>query len=119
MNLTGQWQFFEQFDAGFDMGHAVFQQFGEKLKGTLVYTEYIYEEASFLIEVEVEGEIVGDRLMFFGKSYEILDSPYEIEYCLDERIAELNDSNRIEGHSVDDQDLEGRFILRRLDNHLC
>ncbi|MCU4176085.1 hypothetical protein [Carboxylicivirga sp. N1Y90] len=118
MNLTGQWQFFEQFDAGFDMGHAVFKQSGTLISGTLIYTEYIYEEASFLIEVEIEGEVLDDRLMFVGKSYEILDSPFEIEYCLDERIAELLDPDRIEGHSVDDQDLEGRFILRRLESSL-
>lgn len=114
MDLTGQWHFFEQFEAGFDMGYAIFQQKGERISGTLVYIEYIYDDGSFLISIEVEGDVYDDRLMLRGKSYEILESPYEIEYCLDDRIAELTDLNRIEGHSVDDQNLEGRFVLRRL-----
>lgn len=114
MDLTGQWHFFEQFEAGFDLGYALLKQVGEHVSGTLVYTEYIYDEGSFLISVDVKGDVYDDRLMLSGKSYEIIESPYEIEYCLDDRIAELADPNRIEGHSVDDQNLEGRFLLRRL-----
>lgn len=119
MNLTGKWQFFEQFDAGFDMGYALLKQVGDRISGTLTYTEYIYEESSFLINIEVEGELQEDRLMLQGKSYEVLDSPYAIQYCLDDRIAEITDPDRIEGHSVDDQDLEGRFVLRRLELDPC
>ncbi|MBK3517736.1 hypothetical protein [Carboxylicivirga marina] len=114
MDLTGQWQFFEQFEAGFDMGHAILKQVGDKLSGTLVYREYIDDEGSFLIAINVEGDVFDDRLMMRGKSYEILESPFPIEYCLDDRIAELSDPNRIEGHSVDDQNLEGQFVLRRI-----
>jgi len=115
MNLTGQWHFFEQFEAGFDMGYATFLQKGERISGTLVYTEYIDNDGSFLISIDVEGDVIDGRLMLRGKSYEILESPYEIEYCLDDRIAELTNPDRIEGHSVDDQNLEGRFLLRRMD----
>ncbi len=114
MNLTGEWQFFEQFEAGFDMGSAILKQVGEKLTGTLVYREYIYGEGSFLISIDIEGDVFEDRLMMRGKSYEIIDAPFPVEYCLDDRIAELEDQDRIEGHSVDDQNLEGRFILRRI-----
>jgi hypothetical protein len=119
MNLTGRWHFFEQFEAGFDMGYALLKQVGEHVSGTLTYTEYIYEELSFLISIEVEGELQEDRLMLQGKSYEVLESPYHIDYCLDDRIAEVTDYDRIEGHSVDDQDLEGRFVLRRMDLLKC
>ncbi|MCU4154729.1 hypothetical protein J1N10_02000 [Carboxylicivirga sp. A043] len=114
MNLTGQWQFFEQFEAGFDMGYAVLKQAGEKISGTLVYREYIYGEGSFLISIDVEGDVIEERLMLRGKSYEVVDAPFDVEYCLDDRIAELSDPNKIEGHSVDDQNLEGRFLLRRV-----
>ncbi len=119
MDLTGRWHFFEQFEAGFDMGYALLKQIDGRISGTLTYREYIYEESSFLISIEVEGEIQDDRLMLQGKSYEVLESPYPIDYCLDDRIAEITDPDRIEGHSVDDQDLEGRFILRRLDLRSC
>ncbi|MBR8537411.1 hypothetical protein KDU71_17720 [Carboxylicivirga sediminis] len=114
MNLTGQWHFFEQFEAGFDMGYAILKQNGEQITGTLVYREYIYEEGSFLIAIRVEGEVIEDRLMLRGQSYEIIEAPFAIEYCLDDRIAELTNPHKIEGHSVDDQNLEGRFILRRV-----
>ncbi|TRX71959.1 hypothetical protein [Carboxylicivirga sp. M1479] len=114
MDLSGQWHFFEQFEAGFDMGYAVFRQKKEKISGTLVYREYIDNEGSFLISIEVEGDVFDDRLMLRGKSYEIIEAPFHIDYCLDDRIAELTDPNRIEGHSVDDQNLEGRFLLRRV-----
>ncbi|WP_430815470.1 hypothetical protein [Carboxylicivirga sp. RSCT41] len=115
MNLTGEWQFFEQFEAGFDMGYAMLMQVGEKITGTLVYREYIYDEGSFLISIDVEGDVIDDRLMLRGVSYEVIDAPFAVEYCLDDRIAELSDPYKIEGHSVDDQNLEGRFLLRRMD----
>ncbi len=114
MNLTGEWHFFEQFEAGFDMGYAILKQVGEQITGTLVYHEYIYDEDVFLISINVEGEVIDDRLMLRGTSYEIIEASMPIEYCLDDRIAELTDAHRIEGHSVDDQNLEGRFILRRV-----
>jgi len=114
MDLSGQWSFFEQFDAGFDMGYALLKQEGNTITGSLVYTEYIYEDGQFMIDIEVAGELDNDRLLLKGVSYTVLESPYEIEYCLDDRIAEINNPHRIEGHSVDDQDLEGRFVLRRL-----
>nr|WP_321407910.1 hypothetical protein [uncultured Carboxylicivirga sp.] len=115
MDLTGQWRFFEQFEAGFDMGYALLKQVGSVITGNLVYTEYIYEEEPFLIDIEVVGEIEDDRLLLKGVSYLVLESSFEFEYCLDDRIAELDDPDRIEGHSVDDQNLEGRFVLRRLE----
>nr|WP_319401156.1 hypothetical protein [uncultured Carboxylicivirga sp.] len=115
MNLTGQWRFFEEFEAGFDMGYALLKQVGNEITGNLVYTEYIYEEDEFIIDIEVVGEIEEDRLLLKGISYKILESTYPINYCLDDRIAELENPDRIEGHSVDDQDLEGRFLLKRLD----
>ncbi len=118
MNLTGQWHFFEQFEAGFDMGYAVLKQVGEEISGFLVYREYIYDDGSFLIAIDVEGDVIEDRLMLRGKSYEIIEAPFPIEYCLDDRIAELSDPNRIEGHSVDDQNLEGRFLMRRVGSSL-
>jgi hypothetical protein len=118
MNLTGQWQFFEQFEAGFDMGYAVLKQVGERISGTLVYREYIYDEGSFLISIDVEGDVIEDRLMLRGVGYEVVDAPFPVEYCLDDRIAELDDPYKIEGHSVDDQNLEGRFLMRRISSSL-
>lgn len=114
INITGQWSFFEQFEAGFDLGYALLKQEGNVVVGTLVYKEYINEENPFLMEVEVYGEIEEESLVLNGVSYVILDDQEDIEYCLDDRIAEINDPNRIEGHSVDDQNMEGRFILRRI-----
>ncbi len=114
MNLTGHWRFFEQFEAGFDMGYALLKQDGINVSGSLVYNEYIYEETSFLIRVEVEGEFEEGQLLLRGIGYTILESTEEIEYCLDDRIAEINDPDRIEGHSVDDQNQEGRFVLKRI-----
>ena len=115
MDLTGQWRFFEEFEAGFDIGYALLKQVGDVITGTLIYTEYIYEEDSFLIMIEVTGEVRDNHLFLNGQSYNVLDSCYEIDYYLDDRIAELSDPDRIEGHSVDDQDLEGRFVLKRLE----
>ena len=114
MDLTGYWHFFEQFDSGFDLGYAIFRQEDGRLTGIMVYTEYIYDEGSFVISVDVEGDVFDDRLMLRGNEYEIVETEYPIEYLLDDRIAELNNPYKIEGQSVDEQDLEGRFVLRRI-----
>lgn len=114
MDITGFWHFFEEFGAGFDLGYAVFNQDGDRVTGSLVYTEYIDLEKPFVIKVEVLGEIMEDRLLLKGQSYEIIESESEIHYCLDDRMVILDDPMWLEGHSVDDQDLEGRFLLRRI-----
>lgn len=114
MDISGFWSFFEESGAGFDQGYALFRQDGEHVIGTLVYTEYIDLEPPFVIKVDVEGDVIEDRILLNGKAYEIIQSVQDIDYCLDDRIAMLDDPMNIEGHSVDDQNLEGRFIMRRL-----
>ncbi len=121
--INKEYGFFEQFDEGFDIGCAIFKTKEDRyVTGTLVYTECIYDDQSFVISVDVEGEIQWDDdnnegiLILKGIAYEIVEGDPHIEYCLDERIAKIGQSlfleGKIEGRSIDDQNLEGRFVLR-------
>ncbi len=114
MDLSGVWSFYEEFGSGFDLGYAMFVQNEGGIVGSLVYTEYIAEELPFSIAIEVKGEVQGDQLFLKGERYEIVDGDRSIHYCLDDRIAFLDDPFNIEGHSNDEQDMQGRFMLRRL-----
>ncbi|MCT4647365.1 MAG: hypothetical protein N4A74_20415 [Carboxylicivirga sp.] len=126
--INNEYRFFEQFDGGFDIGCAIFKTKDKRyVSGALVYTEYIYGDQSFVISVDVEGEIQWDEdrnegiLVLKGIAYEIIEGDPDIDYCLDERIAEIGQSlfleGKIEGRSIDDQNLEGRFVLRNCSDY--
>ncbi|TAJ15576.1 hypothetical protein DMA11_01395 [Marinilabiliaceae bacterium JC017] len=116
MDLTGHWQFFERFEFGFDVGIAVFKQIDLQISGTIVYSEYINEDPPFIISVDITGEVLDDRVIIRGKSYEIIESNGDIEYELDDRIGFIeNDEDIIVGKSIDDQNLMGDFVLKRID----
>ncbi len=114
MNVTGVWRFYEEFNGGYDLGYATLIQKGDDVSGSLVYTEYIENEDPFVIAIDVVGEVYSERLQLIGQSYEIVDGNPDIHYCLDERMAIILDDSKMEGHSVDDQNIEGRFLLKRL-----
>jgi len=113
-NISGRWSFNEDFGFGKDEGFAEFTQEGENLKGVLVYTERIEGDTPFRVQQEIEGTFDGQQLKLAGTAVEILDAEEEIEYHLDCWEGILNDKNQIVGHSYDDHECFGVFVMEMI-----
>lgn len=113
-NISGRWSFNEDFGFGKDEGFAEFTQEGEDIKGILVYTERIEEETPFRVQQEIEGNFDGHKLKITGTAVEILDAEEEIEYHLDSWEGILNNKNQIVGHSYDDHECFGVFVMEMI-----
>jgi hypothetical protein len=110
-NIIGRWSFTEDFGFGKDEGFAEFTQEGENITGVLVYTERIEDETPFRVQQDIKGSFNGQELKITGTAVEILDSEIEIEYHLDTWEGVLNVKNQIVGHSYDDHECFGVFIM--------
>lgn len=111
-DITGTWNLFETFEAGFDYGVAVLVQTDQEIKGTLVYYECIEDEEPFLISVDVEGAVDEDGLVYLnGVYYEMYDC--EGDYSFDDRTGNFVDYDTISGESVDEQGVVGKFYFKR------
>lgn len=113
-NITGRWIFNEDFGFGKDEGFAEFTQEGEQIKGTMVYTERIEGELPFRVQQSIEGSFDGVNLIISGVSVELLDTENEIEYNPDTWEGILNSKNQIVGHSYDNHDCFGVFLMEKI-----
>lgn len=110
-NIEGRWIFNEDFGYGKDEGFAELNQEGDIIKGVVVYTERIDDEIPFRVQQEVEGTYDGLNLKLEGTSVELLDVEMQFEYHLDTWEGTLNVNNQIVGHSYDDHDCFGVFVM--------
>jgi hypothetical protein len=113
-NITGHWEYKEDFGSGVDEGFAQFKQEGNKIKGVLNYTETVEEDTPFKIQQRVEGVFDGVNFRIKGVGASIIDGDETIEYNLDTWEGTLNPSHQIVGHSYDEHGCFGVFVLNRL-----
>ncbi len=114
-NISGRWSFVEDFGFGKDEGFAEFEQDGQNITGTLVYTERIDDETPFRVQQDIQGSFNGHELKITGIAVEILDSEIDFEYHLDTWEGVLNNQNQIVGHSYDDHECFGVFVMKPIE----
>ena len=114
-DISGRWSFNEDFGFGKDEGFAEFTQEGEKLTGVVVYTERIEGETPFRVQQEVEGSFDGNNFSVSGTKVELLDCEKQFEYNLDTWEGILNPNNQIVGHSFDDHECFGVFVMEPIE----
>ncbi len=112
--ISGRWSFNEDFGFGRDEGFAEFEQSGENITGVVVYTEKIDNEMPFRVEQFVKGTFKDKELIITGTKVNLLDVEKQFEYNLDTWEGELNINNQIVGHSYDNHECFGVFVMERL-----
>jgi hypothetical protein len=113
IDITGVWHFREDFGYGVDEGEMTICQNGQKITGSMVYEERIEGDAPFVVCVDIEGFLIGDQVKFKAVSYELFDTEGEWEFNLEDRIGWIYDNEQIRGSSIDEDGVEGQFIMRR------
>ncbi len=112
MDLTGRWNFKEEFDSGKDEGVAILAQAGDRLYGVLDFTEYIDKETPFQVKCQLEGKVDGDKVSLEMVDYEII-SVEPFEYFPEKREGVINKNGQIVGSSEDEQGVCGVFVFEK------
>jgi hypothetical protein len=115
MDVSGLWHFREDFGYGIDEGDMTIHQNGIRITGSMVYEESIQGDEPFVVCVDIEGVVDGDRIRFKGVDYEIFDDNLpDMLFNLEERVGHFVDVSRIEGSSIDADGIEGHFVMTRI-----
>ncbi len=112
--ISGRWTFNEDFGFGKDEGFAEFEQTGTTVTGVVVYTERIDGETPFRVEQFVEGTFQNNQLTITGTKVNLLDVEKPFEYHLDTWEGILNANHQIVGHSYDNHECFGVFVMEPL-----
>lgn len=113
VDLSGKWNFKEDFSYGEDEGIALLYQNGNRLTGILEFTETIEREMPFSVKCHLQGNIDGNNIIFHIKDYKIINSSVPIEYYPESREGIINVNGQIVGSSHDEQDICGVFVFER------
>ncbi len=114
MDLSGKWNFKEDFSHGKDVGVAILVHQENEIKGILEITESIKGDEPFKVKCEIKGTVDGNHIELHVISFEILDSSEEIEYYPESREGILNVNGQIVGSSEDEQGVCGVFVMERI-----
>ncbi len=112
MDLTGRWNFKEEFDGGKDEGVAIFAQAGERVFGILDFTEYIDGDTPFQVKCQLEGKVDGNKVFLEMVDHEVL-SVEPFEYFPEKREGIINQNGQIVGSSEDGQGVCGVFVFEK------
>jgi hypothetical protein len=113
LDITGRWNYFEDFGFGKDAGFADFIQNGNLITGVLQFTEQIEGEETFIVKQNITGSLNGSKLLIKATSFEILFNEEDIDYELDTWEGDLSPDGRIIGSSVDSKGTTGSFVMER------
>lgn len=114
MDLTGKWKYSENYGHGKTEGELILEQKGSKLRGKIIFTDYLTDEAPYMIQEFVMGKINDIKIELKATDYDIIYSETHIYYELDEWFGLLLDENTISGISEDVQGILGHFKFERI-----
>ncbi len=112
MDISGVYDFTEDFGFGKDEGEAILNQIDDTLEGMLTFTEHIEEELPFRVTCKVKGTISDNEVEFTVFD---CDAGSE-EYYPEVRTGVVNNKGQIVGSSVDEQGICGVFLLTPKNN---
>lgn len=115
-NLTGKWNFTEEFECGIDRGFAILEHNGDKITGYLEYEECIEDEEPFMVRQMVEGTIHGNSVVLRGVEVLYPDGKPIPNYNLDILEGTYTHEKKIVGHTYDSEDVCGVFVMTRADD---
>ena len=114
LNLAGKWRYNEDYGYGLANGELHLSQDGNKVQGRIIITDNLHNEESFMIQEFVEGVIIDNKIIIDAVEWDIIHSEKEIIYELDSWNGDIVSEELIQGKSMDDQGIEGRFEFKKM-----
>lgn len=114
LDISGKWNFNQEFEFGLDQGVATIFQEGETLSGFFEYVEKYEDNPPFSVRQDFIGSIHLNKIRITGTraispSGEILN-----DYNLDTLEGTYTHEGKIVGHSYDDEAVCGVFVLEKI-----
>ncbi|MDN5215122.1 hypothetical protein QQ020_23780 [Fulvivirgaceae bacterium BMA12] len=117
IDVSGEWEILEEYKNGRTKGNMVLSQ--EKngtLKGVLVLNDWMQTGNGlvriFTVEETIEGNIQNSHINIRGTKVKILEGTID-NYYLDNWNGNIINDENIVGKSIDENGIEGHFILKR------
>ena len=114
MTLTGKWKYKEDYGYGEAEGELILEQEGDRLSGRIIFTDWIEDGDSYMIQEFLDGVIEEKKVKLDAQSYDIIHSERTLHYELDSWFGILVDDRTILGMSMDEQGIEGHFIFEKI-----
>lgn len=114
LNLAGKWTYKEDYGYGLANGELHLSQDGNRVKGRIIFTDNLHNEESFMIQEFVEGVIIENKVIIDAIEWDIIHSENEIDYELDSWRGDIVSEQLIQGRSMDDQGIEGKFEFKKM-----
>ena len=113
MNLTGKWDFFEDFGYGINDGELTLKQDNNTLQGEMVFTETIEGEDPFTIHCLVKGSTSDKEVTLETLEHQIIKGDKNTEYLSETIKGFINSQGQIVGTCCDEDDVEGIFTFTK------
>jgi len=114
VDLSGKWRYSEDYGYGLANGELHISQEGTRVKGRIIFTDSLHEEESFMIQEFVEGVVINNKFILDATEWDLIHSESEIEYELDSWCGDIVTDSLIQGKSVDEQGIEGKFEFEKI-----
>lgn len=114
MNIAGKWLFQEDFETGVNSGFAHIEQDEDRISGKLELKEQLHDEEPIDVVLNFEGLIMGNKIIFKGNDFRLVNGPDDCEYALDSWEGILNSEGKIVGSSIDQEGICGVFLMEKV-----
>lgn len=115
LDLTGKWMLTENYEDGLIMADINIVQEHSELKGNMIITDEPENEEKFVIEESVVGFVHNEKISLSGTEVKLINGNLAInEYMLDQWWGVIIDENTIQGFSMDEDDTDGEFSIKRI-----
>ena len=114
MNLSGKWNYKENYSNGTSVGLLIIEHVDDLIMGHIIFSDKVRGETPYMIREFVKGSVKDSRIKLVATEYDIIHSDFELTYELDRWFGTIKTENLILGASLDDQGIEGRFRFERV-----
>lgn len=114
MNISGKWDYKEDFEYGKSAGEAEFIQEQNIVKGVFKFTEKVENDYKIEVSEKVKGTISDGKVLLKSVEVNALQDNREIEYLPNSFEVHLVSENKLVGSTYDDEDVCGVFVLERI-----
>ncbi|MCC8173766.1 MAG: hypothetical protein LIO65_05100, partial [Odoribacter sp.] len=83
IDLSGKWNYTENYGYGTAKGELVLKQEGEQLSGRIIFSDLSEDNEEFMVQEFLEGKIEGVKVWLNAKEFDIIYSEHSIHYELD------------------------------------
>ncbi|MCG8410931.1 MAG: hypothetical protein MI739_06585 [Bacteroidales bacterium] len=113
MDITGTWEYQEDFGFGKSAGQVELKQSNNIVSGIFTFTEEVDNDYKIDVVEKVEGTISDNKLLLKSIEVKATQNSQEINYLPNTFDIYLVSENKLVGSTFDNEDVCGVFVMER------